>query len=90
MLRFEVVNELTLKVESDGRGQDVLFTKAGAFIGGESHGGKNYKFEKCLLGPEGNPIQALMGQIGRRFTGENLPLMKVMMRGPSVTYYANE
>ncbi len=35
MLRLEVVNELTLKVESDGYGQDVLFTKTGAFIGGD-------------------------------------------------------
>ena len=33
MLRLEVVNELTLKVESDGYGQDVLFTKTGAFFG---------------------------------------------------------
>ena len=73
MLRLEVVNELTLMVSSDGRGQDVLFTKAGAFIGGECQGGKNFKFEKCLLGPEGNPMRALIGQIGRRFTGENMP-----------------
>lgn len=90
MLRLEVVNELTLKVESDGYGQDVLFTKTGAFIGGECPGNKNFKFEKCLLGPEGNPMQALMGQIGRRFTGENLPLTKVTMSGQSITYYANE
>ena len=90
MLRLEVVNELTLKVESDGYGQDVLFTKTGAFIGGECPGNKNFKFEKCLLGPEGNPMQALIGQIGRRFTGENLPLTKVTMSGQSITYYANE
>lgn len=44
MLRLEVVNELTLKVTSDGRGQDVLFTKAGAFIGGECYGAKNFRF----------------------------------------------
>lgn len=90
MLRLEVVNELTLKVTSDGRGQDTLFTKAGAFIGGECYGAKNFKFEKCLLGPEGNPMQALIGQLGRRVTGENLPIMKVTMNGESVTYYANE
>ena len=90
MLQLEVVNELTLMVSSDGRGQDILFTKAGAFIGGECQGSKNFKFEKCLLGPEGNPVRALLGQIGRRFTGENMPLMKVMMNGPSTTYYAND
>ena len=85
---MEVVNELTLKVTCDGQG--VLFSKAGAFIGGECYGGKNYQFEKVLLGPSGNPLQAALGQLGRRFTGENLPLMKVTSRGQNVTYYANE
>lgn len=89
MLKLETLNELTLKVTCQGGG-DVLFTKAGAFIGGECYGQKNYQFEKLLLGPQGNPLQAALGQIGRRFTGENLPLMKVTMRGDSITYYANE
>lgn len=89
MLKLETVNELALKVTSQGGG-DVLFTKAGAFICGECYGAKNYQFEKVLLGPQGNPLQAALGQIGRRFTGENLPLMKVMMRGDSITYYAND
>lgn len=89
MLKLETVNELTLKVTCQGGG-DVLFTKAGAFIAGECYGQKNYQFEKLLLGPQGNPLQAALGQLGRRFTGENLPLMKVTMRGDSITYYANE
>ena len=89
MLKLETVNELTLKVTCQGGG-DVLFTKAGAFIGGECFGGKNYQFEKVLLGPQGNPLQAALGQLGRRFTGENLPLMKVTNRGDNITYYANE
>lgn len=89
MLKLETVNELTLKVTSQGGG-DVLFTKAGAFIAGECYGQKNYQFEKVLLGPQGNPLQAALGQLGRRFTGENLPLMKVTMRCDSITYYANE
>lgn len=89
MLKLETVNELTLKVTSQGGG-DVLFTKAGAFIAGECYGQKNYQFEKVLLGPQGNPLQAALGQLGRRFTGENIPLMKVTMRGDSITYYANE
>lgn len=88
MLRMEVLNELTLKVTCDGQG--ILFSKAGAFVGGESYGGKNYIFEKVLLGPQGNPLQAALGQLGRRFTGENLPLMKVKSTGQNVTYYANE
>lgn len=89
MLKLETVNELTLKVTSQGGG-DILFTKAGAFIAGECYGQKNYAFEKVLLGPQGNPLQAALGQLGRRFTGENLPLMKVMMHGDSITYYAND
>lgn len=89
MLKLETVNELALKVTSQGGG-DVLFTKAGAFISGECYGAKNYAFEKVLLGPQGNPLQAGLGQLGRRLVGENLPLMKVMMRGDSITYYAND
>ncbi len=87
MLTFETVNELTLKVTSTGN--DVLFTKAGSFIAGESSGGKNYKFEKILLGPQGNFAQAALGSLIRRATGENFPLMKVTMSGRSTTYYAN-
>lgn len=87
MISFETVNELTLKVTC--RGNEVLFTKAGAFIAGDSAGGKNYRFEKVLLGPQGSLGQAALGSILRRVTGENLPLMKVSMNGDSVTYYAN-
>ena len=88
MYKLETLNELTLKATCDGSG--VLFTKAGAFIGGECYGNKNYQFEKVLLGPQGNPLQAALGQLGRRFTGENLPLMKVKSSGQNITYYANE
>ncbi len=87
-MKFEVLNELTLKVQAQQG--ETFFTKAGAFIGGESIGGRNYKFEKVLLGPQGNLVQALVGQIARRFTGENLPLMKTICQGQSVTYYAND
>lgn len=87
MIKFETVNELTLKVTCTG--SDVLFTRAGAFIAGDNSGGKNYKFEKVLLGPQNNLGQALLGSLARRATGENLPLMKVLLNGDSVTYYAN-
>lgn len=87
MLKFETINELTLKVTCTG--SDVLFTRAGAFIAGENYGGKNYRFEKVLLGPQNNLGQALMGQMMRRVTGENTPLMKVYFNGDSVTYYAS-
>lgn len=87
MLKFETINELTLKVTCTGN--DVLFTKAGAFIAGNNYGNKNYRFEKVLLGPQSNIGQALLGQIARRVTGENFPLMKVNLNGDSVTYYAS-
>lgn len=87
MLTFETVNELTLKITCSGN--DVLFTKAGSFIAGNSAGGKNYKFEKVLLGPQGSFGQAALGSLLRRVTGENLPLMKVTFSGDSVTYYAD-
>ena len=67
MLTFETINELTLKVTCTGN--DVLFTKAGSFIAGESPGGKNYKFEKILLGPQSNFAQAALGSLIRRATG---------------------
>lgn len=87
MLKFETINELTLKVTCSGC--DTLFTKAGAFIAGENPGSKNYTFEKVLFGPQNNMGQALLGHIVRRVTGENLPLMKVNLAGDSITYYAN-
>ena len=45
MLKFETVNELTLKVTCSG--SDVLFTKAGAFIAGE-----NTRSEERRVGKE--------------------------------------
>lgn len=87
MLTFETINELTLKVTCFGN--DVLYTKAGAFIAGESPQGKNYKFEKVLLGPQNNIVQAAIGSLMRRVTKENIPLMKVNLNGDSITYYAN-
>lgn len=87
MITFETINELTLKVTCSGN--DVIYTKAGAFIAGENQGDKNYRFEKLLLGPQTGFAQAALGSLKRRLTGENLPLMKVMFNGDSTTYYAN-
>lgn len=87
MITFETMNELTLKVTCTG--SDVVFCKAGSFIAGTTQGNKNYKFEKVLLGPQNGFAQAALGSLMRRATGENLPLMKCMMSGDCVTYYAN-
>lgn len=89
MIKFETLNELCLMVTCES-GSDYIFTKAGAFIGGECFGAKNYKFTKVLLGPQENAGRAFLGQLARRFTGENLPLMKVEFSGDSITYYAND
>ncbi len=86
MLAFETLNELTLKVSCTGN--ETIYTKAGAFIAGDSPS-KNYRFEKVLLGPQSNLAQAALGSLLRRAAGENLPLMKVIMTGDSTTYYAN-
>lgn len=87
-MKFEVVNELTLQVHASPN--EHFFTKAGAYIGGVSIPDKNYQFEKVLLGPQGNPMAAAVGQLARRLTGENLPLMKVSCGGECITYYAND
>ena len=88
MITFETLNELCLKITCTG-GNDYVFTKAGAFIGGECQGAKNYKFTKAMLGPEANAGRAVLNQLVRRISGENLPLMRVDFGGDSVTYYAN-
>lgn len=84
MFNLETVNELSCRCTSDGQ-RGKVFTKAGAMIGyrGDAH------FEKVLLGPQGNPVNALMHQVGRRLTGENMPLMAVESRGQSEVYLAN-
>ena len=87
MLKLETLNELTLKVTCDGQGE--FFSKAGAYIGGESYGQRNYKFDKVLLGPNGNLAQQALGFLSRKLSGENLPLMRVISSGPNITYYAN-
>lgn len=88
MITFETLNELCLKITCSGGG-DFIYAKAGAFIGGECQGQKNYTFTKVMLGPQENVGQALLGHLARRVTGENLPLMKVEFQGDSITYYAN-
>ena len=77
MVIFETVNELCLKITCRGGG-DFIYTKAGAFVGGECIGQKNYTFTKVMLGPQENFGQALLGQLARRVTGENLPLMNFL------------
>lgn len=84
MARFEVVNELTLKITFDNG--ERVHTKAGAMIGFQG----DLKFDKELLGPGGNPLQAALGQLGRRLSGENLPLMLVTPKCQSIGLFANE
>ena len=42
-----------------------------------------------LLGPQNSLAQAALGSLIRRAAGENLPLMKVIMNGDSITYHAD-
>lgn len=87
MITFDTVNELTLRVTCTG--QDSIFLKKGAFVAGENAGQKNYSFEKVMIGPQQNMASALLGQVARRMTGENIQLMKANFNGNSVTYYAS-
>lgn len=86
MARFEVVNELTLKITFDNG--ERVHTKAGAMIGFQG----DLKFDKELLGPDNNRgiVGAALGQIGRRLSGENLPLMLVTPKCQSIGLFANE
>lgn len=88
MLQFDTLSELTLRVKTTGR--STLFTKTGAFICGECQGATNYKFDKVMLGPEGNSFAAFGRQMMRRLTGENLPLTKVESTGDNILYFANK
>lgn len=83
MAVFETVNELTLKVTFDNR--ERIHAKAGAMIGFQG----SLNFDKELLGPGRSAGNAIMGQITRRLTGENLPLMLVTPQGNAVGYFAN-
>ena len=84
MFEFEVIDELMLRATCiDGGG--CIYTKAGAII---AHQGNN-KFDKVLLGPEGNAVKALFGQVARRLTGENLPLMKCTSGKGARQFYAD-
>lgn len=95
MLKFEVLNELTLKVTCDGNGdgnggEDSFFHKTGAWIGGECYGSSPaWQFDKKMFGVTGNVVKDIIKQIGRRLTGENLPLTESKFFGPSICYYAN-
>lgn len=84
MARFETVNELTLKVTFDGNG-DYIHTKCGAMIGFQG----DLKFDKELLGPGNNVVGQAVGQLLRRFTGENLPLMRTTPHSQSIGYFAD-
>lgn len=84
MAKFEVLNELTLKVTFDN--SEYIHSKVGAMIGFQG----GLKFEKELLGPGRNVIGQAINQLVRRFSGENLPLMKATPTTQSVGYFANE
>ena len=64
MITFETVNELSLRVTC--KGNDILFAKAGAYIAGNCMGGKNFKFEKVLLGPQQSIAQAALRKYAKR------------------------
>lgn len=84
MVTFETVNELTLKVSMDAG--DFIHTKMGSMIGFQGA----MKFDKELLGPGNNVVGQVLGQLTRRFTGENMSLMRTQSQSQAVGYFAFE
>jgi len=78
MFRLQTVNELTCTAE----GNNVMYSKKGAMIAYQGQ----FKFEKLLIGPGGNLASAVISHVARRFTGENMELMKVT--GSGTCYFA--
>lgn len=86
MAKFEVINELTLRIIFDNT--ERVHTKAGAMIGFQG----SLKFDKELLGPNNNRglAGAALGHISRRLSGENLPLMLITPQTRSIGYFADQ
>lgn len=79
-LQMRMENELTLVAE----GQGVMFTKLGAMIAYQGQ----FKFQKILLDPNGGSMAgAVINNLARRFSGENMPLAQVT--GQGVCYFAD-
>ena len=73
MFNLQTVNELTCMAQ----GNNVMYCKKGAMIAYQGQ----FNFEKILIGPGGNLASAILNNIARRFTGENMELMKVTGQG---------
>ncbi len=73
MFQLQTVNELACMAQ----GQNVLYSKKGSMVAYQGQ----FKFEKLLIGPGGNLASAVIGHVARRFTGENMELMKVTGQG---------
>lgn len=73
MFRLQTVNELSCMAE----GSDTMYCKKGAMVAYQGQ----FRFEKLLIGPGGNLASAVLSHVARRFTGENMELMKVTGQG---------
>jgi uncharacterized protein (AIM24 family) len=73
MFQFQTVNELSLMAQ----GNNVMYCKKGAMIAYQG----SFKFEKLLVGPGKNLASAVISHVARRFTGENMEIMKVTGQG---------
>jgi uncharacterized protein (AIM24 family) len=79
MFNLQTVNELACVAE----GHDVMYCKKGTMVAYQGQ----FKFEKLLIGPGGNLASALISHVARRFTGENMEIMKVT--GQGACYFAD-
>ncbi|MEN8905777.1 MAG: AIM24 family protein [Clostridiales bacterium] len=78
MFQFQTVNELSLMAQ----GNNIMYCKKGAMVAYQGA----FKFEKLLVGPGKNLASAVFSHVARRFTGENMEIMKVT--GQGACYFA--
>jgi uncharacterized protein (AIM24 family) len=78
LFKFNIEEELCCKVEGSGK----FYAKKGAMVAFKG----NFIFDKMLLGPNngGSTMDALLGLVKRKLTGENVQLMTV--EGSGVIY----
>lgn len=86
MFKLSAQGERSLKAVCDGRDQEPLIIRKGAWIAGSSP--VNYRFDKMIFGPGNSVGEAIWGAMKRKVTKENIPLVRVIPNGRSETYYA--
>lgn len=90
MYKLEVINELYLKATFDGRDNCEFYNRTGTMLAMTGY----CRSEKMLIGPKNNGslLDAAIGQIKRRLTGENVSLnvLKEVAPGTTIMFGCDE